>query len=106
MNRGGVFMPRRGCRFARFLLITGSFGFDNPIPYVDDPFGMFGNILVVGHQNDGDAFFLIQLLKNTQNFLTGFGIEVSGGFIGKKERRVVDQRPGNSHSLLLPAGEL
>jgi hypothetical protein len=34
------------------------------------------------------------------------GVEVAGGFVGEQHGRVIDDRPGDGHALLLTAGEL
>ena len=33
-------------------------------------------------------------------------VEVGGGLVGEEQRRVVDERPGDGHPLLLPAGQV
>ena len=59
----------------------------------------------MGHQHQGDAA-LVQGVENGQHLRGGAGIEGAGGFIGQQQRRVVDDRPGDGHPLLLAAGEL
>ena len=80
--------------------------FDDPVRYPDNSFGRLGDVLVVGHENDGNPFFLIELFKYAQDFLAGSGVEVAGGFIGEEQGGVVDQGPGDGDTLLLSAGEL
>ena len=83
-----------------------SLRFDDTVTYPDNAFGMFGDIWIVSHQNDGNPFFLVELLEDAQDFFTGRRIEVAGGFVREEQGRVVDQSSGDSHSLLLAAREL
>ena len=45
----------------------------------------------------------VKLLKHLQEFLVGARVKIAGRFIGKEHLRMVDQRPCNSHPLLLAA---
>ena len=56
--------------------------------------------------DDYSSSFSIQLVESGHNFRSVFRVEVSGRFIGEKYFRIVDQRPGDGHSLLFAAGEL
>lgn len=52
---------------------------------------------------------LVQLAPKIEhrikNAPAGLSIEVAGGFVGKQDRRMVDQRAGNGDPLPFPAGE-
>ena len=41
-----------------------------------------------------------------QHVVSSLGVEVPGGLVGQQQQRVVGQRAGNRHPLLLAAGEL
>ena len=79
---------------------------DHAVVDADDPFRVQGNIGVMGHQDDGDAAPFIEFTEHGENFLAGTRVQVARGFIGEEHRRTVDQRPGDGHPLLLPAGKL
>src|SRR5688572_31269010 len=49
---------------------------------------------------------LIQTAQQVEDFLAGLRIEISGGFVSQNHERVIGERPGDGHTLLLPAGEL
>ena len=48
----------------------------------------------------------IEPLKHLQDFLAGAGIQVAGRLVGQQDRRMIDERAGDGHALLLPAGKL
>ena len=48
----------------------------------------------------------LSVVNQFQHLLAGAGIEVAGGFVGQDHERIVDQRAGDGHALLLAAGEL
>ena len=58
------------------------------------------------HQNNRPLKIPVQLGKQIHNFHAHFGIKVSRRFIGKNNRRVIDDRPGNCNALLLTARKL
>ncbi len=58
----------------------------------------------MGHDHHG-AFFLRQLTDGVEHLPHQLRIEGRGGFIKQDHVRTHSQRAGNSHSLLLPAGE-
>ena len=64
------------------------------------------HIFIVGDEDDGDAFFLVQLLKNPQDILRRARIQIARRLIREQYRRPVDQRARNGHPLLLPARKL
>ena len=58
----------------------------------------------VGSDEDGFSF-AVELAEEVFEFDTGFGIEARGGFVEDKERRVVNDSPGNAKALLHAARE-
>src|SRR6266513_234289 len=73
-------------------------------PY--DAVGIFRNIGLVSYNDDGHAGLSIDLLKNAHDLHAGARIESAGRFVGQDDPRIVDQRPRDSDSLLLAAGQL
>jgi len=49
--------------------------------------------------------FPIQLLKRIKNDFARFWYRISGRFISQNNRRLIDQRPRDGHSLHLAAGK-
>ena len=80
--------------------------FDHPIADPDHAFGGAGDVFIVGDEDDGNAFFLVELLEELQDFFAGAGIEISGGLVGKQQGGMIDQCPGDGDPLLLAAGKL
>ena len=60
----------------------------------------------MGDDHDGLPKALAKLEEEPMDLLFGSGIQVAGGLVGEKHGRVVDQRAGNGHTLLLTAGEI
>src|ERR1039458_525815 len=85
----------------RGLLITEHLS----VADVDDPVGVFRNIVLVGDENNGIAL-LMQAIQERHNFQAGLGVKVTCGLVGEKDRRIVHQRAGDSHPLPLASGEL
>ena len=59
----------------------------------------------MGDDDDGVAF-AVELFEKGEDFDAGFGVEISGGFVGQNNRGVVDQGAGDGDALFLAAGEL
>src|SRR5687767_8371637 len=70
------------------------------IAQTDDTMGIVCNIVFVCYHDDG-VTLVMKLLKKVHDIIGGFCIEVTGGFIGKKNRRIIDQRTRNCHTLTL-----
>jgi hypothetical protein len=78
---------------------------DLAVPHPDDPLGMLGDVFFVGDHDDGLAG-VVEPAQHVHDLLAGGGVEVAGGLVGEDDVRVVDQRSGDRHPLLLTAGEL
>ena len=79
--------------------------FDNhAVVDADDALGVTGDILVVGDEDDGETFLLVELLQHPEHFDGGAGVEIAGGLVGEEELRAVDEGAGDGHALLLAAG--
>ena len=63
---------------------------------------MPGNILFVGHQDDGIALG-VDLIQQAHDIPRSLGIEVPSGLICQDDRRFIHQCPGHCHSLPLSA---
>jgi hypothetical protein len=57
---------------------------------------------IVRDEDDGSTRF-VQALEDCHNLVRGSTIEISAWLIGKQQIGFVDQRPGDSHALLLSA---
>ena len=82
--------------------IVSDIGFDSPISHSDNAFGPGSDIVFVGYHDDSFACF-IEFGKQMHDFVAGFGIEISCGFISKDNSGVVDEASGNGDALLLAA---
>jgi hypothetical protein len=60
----------------------------------------------VGHKNHGEPYLLPNPKEQVVKAFAGFGVEVSRRLVGKKERRVIDQRSGHGNALLLATRQL
>ena len=59
----------------------------------------------MGHDNDGATLLLAQFLQQPADALPAYRIEAAGRFVGKNDRRIGDQGPGNGHALLFAAAK-
>jgi hypothetical protein len=62
-------------------------------------------VFIVRHDDQRAAISLGKIEQEIDNHLSIFGIEVSGGFVGKENSRIVDERTGYRHPLLLASTE-
>ena len=58
------------------------------------------------HKYRRDSLFAIQSLENLHDFFTAACVQIAGWLVGKNQRWLVDQRPRDGDTLLLPAGKL
>ena len=65
---------------------------------------MLGNVHFVRDDDDGIAL-AVKIFKQVHDLFTGFRIEVTSGFIGQDDRRIVHQCASNSHTLALTTRE-
>jgi hypothetical protein len=96
-RRGG----EAGPALARDDFVT----FDFTVTDRDDAMGVQRDIVLVRDQDDGVAF-LVQTPEERHDFVAGRAIEVSGGFVGQDDGRVVHQGAGDRDALTLTAGKL
>lgn len=61
---------------------------------------------VVGNQQDGQAQFFMEVLDQFDDVMLGSDIQSSRRFIQQEHLRLLSQRSGNEHALLLTAREV
>jgi hypothetical protein len=61
---------------------------------------------VVGNQHDGEIELTVDVGQQGQNGIGGFRVQCGRCFVTQQQVRVIGQRTGNAHALLLPAGQL
>ncbi len=71
----------------------------------DDARRVLGDIHLVRHHHHGFAF-AVQFLEDVHDLDRGARVQITGRFVAEENRRVVNQRAGDSDALLLPAGKL
>ena len=67
----------------------------------DGPVALLRHSRVMCHQQNGAAKFAVEFPKKLKHFSGGFAIEISGGFVRKKQGGPIDERAGDSDPLLL-----
>ena len=72
----------------------------------DPAIGGSGNFFAVGDENDGGFFFSGELGDEIDDHGAGRGVEIAGGFVGEKDRGLVDEGTGEGGSLELSTGKL
>jgi hypothetical protein len=65
-----------------------------------------GNFFAVGHENDCGFFFSGELGNEIDDHGAGGGVEIAGGFVGEKDRGLVDEGTSEGGSLELSTGQL
>jgi hypothetical protein len=75
---------------------------DDTIADGDDAVGVFGDIGLVGDENDRVSLGM-KLVEEGHDLVAGFGVEVSGGFVGEDDGGVVDESTGDGDALALAA---
>ena len=81
-------------------------GLDATIDELDLAIGGGGNRLAVGDEKDGGFLFASEASDELDDGATGGGVEIAGGFVGEKNRRLVDEGAGDGGALKLSAREL
>ena len=56
----------------------------------------------MGSEDDGDAI-VVEFVEQVQHVVASLDVDPSGGFVEEQELRVAHKRPGEEHTLLLPA---
>ena len=58
---------------------------------------------VVGHDHEGAAALFLLFAQEIEDLIAPFPVEVSSGLVGEQDDRVLDERAGDRHALLLSA---
>ena len=66
---------------------------------------MLGDLLVVGDHDDGPAL-PVQALEDSEDLQSAAAVQVPGGLVRQKDDGIINQCPGNCHTLLLTSREL
>ena len=103
---GGKEIRRQGRAFLFGSFLLGRLSFQQTaVPNVKRPLGVSGDLRLVGDHHDGDAF-IIELLEDLHDLLTGFGIQSAGRFVGQEHFWIIHDSSGDGHTLALTAGKL
>ena len=78
---------------------------DDTVANVDDAMGEFGDVVLVGDEDDGVALRM-EFVEEAHDLVAGLRIEVSGRLVGEEDGRLVDEGAGNRDALALSAREL
>src|SRR2546422_84737 len=73
---------------------------------MDVPARVGRNVRIMRYHDHRDSTLAIQPLQDGDDFNAGSGIQRPSRLVCKNNARVVDQRPSDSHSLLLATGKL
>ena len=71
----------------------------------DGSVGLGGDGFVVSDHDDGEFLFVIESFEEIHDTGAGFGIEVSGGFIGEEDFGAGDESAGDGTALEFATGE-
>jgi hypothetical protein len=78
---------------------------DDAVADGDDAVGVFGDVGLVGDEDDGVALG-VEFVEEGHDLVAGLGVEVAGGLVGEDDGGLVDQGAGDGDALALAAGEL
>src|SRR6267143_6610874 len=85
--------------------LSADIAFDLAVAQADGAAGGVGNVGVV--RNKDERFALrVQFVEELHDLGAGNRVEIAGRFVGEDDERVVDERAGNGHALLLATGKL
>ncbi len=77
---------------------------DDAVADGDDAVGVLGDVGLVGDDDDGVAVG-VELVEEGHDLVAGFGVEVSGRFVGENDGGAVDEGACDGDALTLTAGE-
>lgn len=60
----------------------------------------------MGDNDEGDAFFFVEIEKKILDLFAGGRVEIAGGLVSKDDFGVIDDGPGDADTLFLTAGEI
>ena len=79
--------------------------YNQAIPYLKDPVRHCGKLPVVCYNNYCLTEVVPEPEEKLMKLILIFGIEIARWFIGKDDRRVIYERPGHCHPLLLSSAQ-
>src|SRR5574339_882726 len=79
---------------------------DPAVAESDQPGAVLGDVRLVRDEDDGDAALDVETLEDSHYLDAGARIEVAGRLVREDDRRLVDERPGDGHALLLSSRQL
>jgi hypothetical protein len=74
---------------------------DGAVPEPDQPVAAGGDLRVMGGDDNRHLVLAAQPGRQAENCGAATGVQVAGRLVGEKQRRGVDQRPGDGGPLLL-----
>src|SRR5882724_11627098 len=86
------------------LVLVSDIAFNVAVAQTDGAAGAFANRRIMSDENQSFSLGM-QFIEHFHDLHAGSGIEIAGGFIGENDQRVVDERAGDGHALLLAAGK-
>ena len=75
-----------------------------PVAHVNDAISELGSFRIMSDHQHGLAELLIGLAQHFQNGVRIFRVEISRGFVGEHDRRLVDQGTSQGYALLFATG--
>jgi hypothetical protein len=63
--------------------------FDHAILDIYDAVGVFGDVVLVGHQHNRISL-AVQSIEQRHDFVSSCGVEIARGFVGKNDGRLID----------------
>ena len=97
---------RRRRRWRRDGGLLALVGEDAAVAHRHHAVGVGGDVGLVRHQDDRDAFLAVELRQRLHDLVRGARVKIAGRLVGKEQARRIDQGPRDRHPLLLAAGEL
>ena len=79
-------------------MVTG----DYSVADCDDAMGKLCDIGLVGHDDDCVSLG-VEIVEEGHDLVAGFGVKISGGFVGEDDGRFVDKGTSDGDSLALTA---
>ena len=77
-----------------------------PVVHAGDAVGVVKDAVVMGHDQDGAIFAARHVFEEFHDHVAVLRVQCCGGFVADDELRLMHQRTGDGHALLLPAGKL
>jgi hypothetical protein len=79
---------------------------DEPVAHPDDPVAGGADVLVVGHDDEGQTAVAVQAPDEAEDVRCPGTIEVAGRFVADDELGSIDERAGDRDALLFTTGQL